>query len=222
MRYITFSWDDGFRASSLLTAEIFESFGLRTEFNILTDWSDAASQDSEFGDWRFWNELKARGHFIHPHGTNHTDKARIPFAEAQRLVLKSLEIFRQKLSGFDARQAIFALPYLATTPELNAWFPSVVRAYRPAGIPINPLPGPHTVHINTGGDEDCQPWVSEKVEQLLQLDAGWLVLCLHGLNGEGWGPMQAEYLINLLKKITSKPAAQVLPAIEVLNLFQKY
>ena len=103
--------------------------------------------------------MKQRGHIVHPHGTNHTNKAEVPLAEAQKLILHCLDTFDKKLPGFDPRQAIFAMPYLATTPELDAWFPSVVRAFRPAGPPINPLPGPDTVRINTGGAEDCEPWL---------------------------------------------------------------
>ena len=35
MHFLTLSWDDGFQKSSLKTAEIFEKFGLRAEFNIV-------------------------------------------------------------------------------------------------------------------------------------------------------------------------------------------
>lgn len=34
MKYVTFSFDDGFLASTIETARIFESFGLRVEFNV--------------------------------------------------------------------------------------------------------------------------------------------------------------------------------------------
>jgi hypothetical protein len=33
--YLTLSWDDGFLESSLKTAEIFEKYGLRAEFNVV-------------------------------------------------------------------------------------------------------------------------------------------------------------------------------------------
>lgn len=36
MHFLTLSWDDGFQKSPLKTAEIFEKFGLRTEFNFGT------------------------------------------------------------------------------------------------------------------------------------------------------------------------------------------
>lgn len=35
MHFLTLSWDDGFQKSSLKTAEIFEKFGMRAEFNIV-------------------------------------------------------------------------------------------------------------------------------------------------------------------------------------------
>jgi hypothetical protein len=53
-----------------------------------------------------------------------------------------LDVFANELDGFDARRAVFAFPYNASTPELEAWLPEDVRAFRTAGDPIMPLPRP--------------------------------------------------------------------------------
>jgi hypothetical protein len=223
MRSISFSWDDGFRRSCLCTADIFEQFGLRTEFNILTEPSGSQPGNRfgvPFGDWELWNHLKQRGHIIHPHGTNHVNKTQIPLAEAQERILRCLETFDQELIGFDRKQAVFSFPYNASTPELEAWLPSVLRAFRTSGGEINPLPGPNTARITTEGSEDCEPWLIKTIEHFLTLDEGWLVLCVHGLDGEGWGPVRSEFLIGLLERLTKTPGLMVLPAIEVLTLYQ--
>jgi len=110
MRYLTLSFDDGFRHSSLKTAELYEKHGLRAEFNVL-----AAPTGSGIGDFGLWNELQARGHVIQPHGYNHTDKSKLPLAEAQDLIRRCLDVFGERLAGFRPSQAIFNFPYNAST-----------------------------------------------------------------------------------------------------------
>ena len=39
------------------------------------------------GDFGLWNDLKARGHEVMPHGYKHANKASIPLAEAKDLIL---------------------------------------------------------------------------------------------------------------------------------------
>ena len=92
------------------------------------------------GDFKLWNELQARGHEIMPHGFNHTNKANVPLEEAQKLIGDCLDIFKSELNGFDPLNSVFNFPYNASTPELEDWLPSVVRAFRIGGGEINPLP----------------------------------------------------------------------------------
>src|SRR6266508_3202131 len=110
MHFLTLSWDDGFRKSSLKTAEIFESFGLRAEFNIVAtanlpdnalpaNMKPDACWGAPYGDFGLWNELQARGHFIQPHGYKHANKSQLSFEEGRGLILKCLEIFSNELAG---------------------------------------------------------------------------------------------------------------------------
>ena len=232
MHYLTLSWDDGFLKSSLKIAEIFERFGLRAEFNIVATaylphndlpedmqpghrWGAVGS----YGNFDLWNELQRRGHIIQPHGYRHANKSNIPFDEARELILKCLEIFHRHLTGFEPTETIFAFPYNASTPELEAWLPDVVRAFRTAGGPIiNPLPITRTVKLITGGWEDAEPWLDHYMAELLAKPDGWLIYNTHGLDGEGWGPLRSEYLIQLLEKLVALPDLKILPARDVLNL----
>jgi peptidoglycan/xylan/chitin deacetylase (PgdA/CDA1 family) len=232
MHYLTISWDDGFLKSFLKTAEIFEKFGLRTEFNIvatanLPDNALPANMQPEacwggaYGDFGLWNELQARGHVIQPHGYRHANKAKLPFDEARRLILKCLEIFSNQLSGFEPAQTIFAFPYNDSTPDLEAWLPSVVRTFRTSGPAINAFPNPKTVKLTTGGWEDAEPWLDRCLEELLDQPDGWLIYNAHGLDGEGWGPLRSEYLIRTLEKLVAIPDLKILPAREILALAAK-
>ena len=212
MRYLTLSFDDGFRRSSLKTAELYEKHGLRAEFNVL-----AAPTGNGIGDFGLWDELQARGHVIQPHGYNHTDKSKVPLAEAQDLIRRCLDIFGENLVGFRPSQAIFNFPYNASTPELEAWLPTVVRAFRTGpGPAINSLPRFDTVKLTTCGWEKAEIFLDDCLVDLLAQPEGWLLYTAHGLDGEGWGPLCSSYLDRLLGTLAGRDDVAVLPAIEVL------
>lgn len=228
MRYLTLSWDDGFSQSMQKVAQIFERYGLRAEINVLATAHEKDARYGEnmapdgawgapYGDFGLWNELQARGHVIQPHGLDHTNKALLPLPEAQARILRCLEIFSRELNGFDARQAIFNFPYNASTPALEAWLPGVVRAFRTAGKALNPLPGPATVKICTGGWEEAEPWLESTLDELLAVEDGWLVYNSHGLDGEGWGPLRSDFLVKMLEKALAE-GVRILPARDVLDL----
>ncbi len=230
MRYLTLSWDDGFRGSSLKTAEIFEEFGLRTEFNVIASAGESDERlplnmqpgqpwGGVYGDFGLWNELRARGHLVQPHGYRHADKSALPFQEARALILQCLEVFSKRLAGFEPSQTIFVFPYNASTPELEAWLPNLVRAFRTGpGPALNPLPTPQTVKLTTTGWEEAEPWLDRCLEDLHAAPEGWLIYNVHGLDGEGWGPVRSEYLRQLLERLTTEPDLRILPACEVLDL----
>ena len=219
MRYLTLSFDDGFRASSVKTAQLLEKFGLRGEFNIVA--TNHLKKPEVYGDWDLWNELAARGHSVQPHGYNHTNKAKLPFGEARDLILRCLNLFRENLNGFDATQAIFAFPYNASTPEIEQWLPSIVRAFRTGGgSPINPLPQRSTVKLTTGGSEKAEELLDRCIQELLAREEnGWLIYCAHGLDGEGWGPLGSDYLEKLLERLVRVKDLELLPARDVLMRF---
>ena len=229
MYYLTLSWDDGFLKSSLKTAEIFERFGLRAEFNVLAtahlpdnalpaEMQPGACWGAPYGDFGLWNELQARGHVVQPHGYRHANKSKLPFNEARGQILKCLEVFSSQLAGFEPAQTIFAFPYNDSTPDLEAWLPGVVRAFRTSGHAINPLPSPHTVKLTTSGDEDAEPWLDRCLEDLLRTPDGWLIYNAHGLDREGWGPLRSEYLFRVLEKLIVQSDLKILPACDVLDL----
>lgn len=222
MKFLTLTWDDGFSASMLKLAAIYEKFGLRAEINVLARPHDTSEAwlASPMGDFGLWNELQARGHVIQPHGVDHTNKAQIPLADAQARILRCLDIFSAELDGFDARRTIFNFPYNASTPEIEAWLPSVVRAFRTGHTALNPLPGPGTTKITTSGWADAEPWLHTCVQQLVDAPEGWLVYNAHGLDGEGWGPIRSTVLERVLAGVLERGDIHILPAGEVLDRCQ--
>ncbi len=224
MHLISLSFDDGFRKSNLRIAEAYARFGLSACFNVLATPEELNPYEQEKwgspkGDFALWNELQARGHEIMPHGYRHANKTEIPFAAAKDLITRCLAIFTEKLDGFDAARAVFNFPYNQSTPELEAWLPSVVKAFRTRGEMINPLPHAGQVKLGTGGHgpDNCEEHLDSVIAQLLSRPSGWLIYNTHGLDEEGWGPIRATYLDQLLERLVQIETVRVLPTARALN-----
>jgi peptidoglycan/xylan/chitin deacetylase (PgdA/CDA1 family) len=221
MYTVTLSWDDGFRDSTAKIARIYEQFGFRADFNIVATYHQTGRPETPgvFGDFGWWNELHARGHFIHPHGLDHSNKAELPLAKAQQKILACLDIFEREMEGFDRRQAVFAFPYNASTSAMESWLAGQVRAFRTSGPGIQPFPSVDTCRITTTGREDAEACLDECLEELFGLPEGWLVYTVHGLDGEGWGPVRSEYLERLLARLRERQDVSVLPVMDILTQY---
>lgn len=224
MHIVTLSFDDGFDKSSLMTAEIYERHGLAACFNVLAgvgrpDYVKHASFESELGDFGLWRELAARGHEIMPHGYTHANLAKLPLEDAQDLVLRTLDIFETQMPRFRRDEAVFNFPFNASSPELETWLPSLVRAFRTWGDAVNPLPTPDMVKLTcvSEGPENAEEDLDRCVDELLSRESGWLIYNTHGLDGEGWGPIGSAYLDGLLERLLSTDGVQILPAGHALS-----
>ncbi|MBN8218224.1 MAG: polysaccharide deacetylase family protein [Spirochaetes bacterium] len=202
-RYLTLSWDDGFRRSCEVIAALYERFGFRAEFNLVATRALSGGPSAVHADFGFWNELQARGHSIQPHGFDHSNKSILTFEEGKDRILRCLDVFSRSLAGFSPERAIFAFPYNTATPALEAWLAGVVRAYRlSAGGPaVMPLPTPATRRIHTVGIEAAAQGLENALGELKASANGWLVYTAHGLDGEGWGPMRREFLEEFLERM---------------------
>jgi peptidoglycan/xylan/chitin deacetylase (PgdA/CDA1 family) len=226
---VTLSFDDGFKKSSLLTAEIFEKYKLSACINVIATGHEKGFQIpdewqvTEKGDFVLWNELKSRGHEIMPHGYKHANKAKLPLDEARELIKRCLDYFSKNLDGFKAEEAIFNMPYNASTPELEEWLTGQVMAFRTGGPGINPLPyrGQKKLTCSAFGPGSTEEYLEKEIETLLKLPSGWLIYNTHGLNGEGWGPMTSFFLDRLLGKLTAIDSVAVLPAGRALSTILK-
>ncbi|MEX2309223.1 MAG: polysaccharide deacetylase family protein [Pirellulales bacterium] len=144
--FFTLSFDDGFKKSSIRTAEIYEKYNLSACINVIaTAHLPGFVLPNEYhrwpvGDFGLWNELRSRGHEIMPHGYKHANKRELPLAESQDLIRRCLDVFSKELRGLDPKKAVFNFPFNASTPELERWLPSEVLAFRTGGPAVNRLP----------------------------------------------------------------------------------
>ncbi len=221
---LTLSFDDGFRKSSLKTAEIHERHGLSACINVLaTAHLPTFEMPNEYhqhpvGDFAFWNELQSRGHEIMPHGFKHANKAEMPLAQAKDLILRCLDVFDREVEGFDRTKAVFNFPFNASTPEVEGWLSTQVMAFRTGGPPVNLLPHPGQIRLTctSHGPDPIDEDLNRRVDELLARPSGWLVYNTHGLDDEGWGPLSSAGLDRLLARLVQIPTARVLPAAKAL------
>jgi peptidoglycan/xylan/chitin deacetylase (PgdA/CDA1 family) len=226
---ITLSYDDGFEKSSIRTAEIYEKYGLSAAINVI-----ASAHQKQFelpneyhawpvGDFGLWNDLQARGHEIMPHGYNHSNLKELPLKDAQELVNNCLDIFSSELDGFQEKHAVFNFPYNASSPALEDWLQTRVRAIRTGGPVVNPLPheGQYRLTCISHGPENIDRHLEEQINEFLEGPSGWFIYNTHGLDEEGWGPLSSAFLDELLHRLSKHESAEVLSVTQSLDQINK-
>lgn len=125
---------------------------------------------------------------------------------------KCLDIFSEKLEGFRAEQSIFNFPYNASTPELEDWLKTRVRAVRTAGPAINPLPHPGLFRLTciSYGPGNIDRHLDQTINEFLNGPSGWFIYNTHGIDDEGWGPVSEGFLDELLDRLNQHETAEVL------------
>ena len=218
--FVTLSFDDGFKKSSIKTAEIFEKYKLSACINVI-----ATGHHKDFvlpneyhrwpnGDFVLWNELQDRGHEIMMHGYKHQNKQEMSFEQGKDSILRCIDVFSKELKGFEAKKSVFNFPFNATTPELEKWLPTQVLAYRSGGPAINPVPhkGQAKLTCTTGGPENIDKHLESEVNALLEQESGWLIYNTHGIDEESYGPVSSYYLEKLLDRLVAIESVEVIPA----------
>jgi peptidoglycan/xylan/chitin deacetylase (PgdA/CDA1 family) len=218
---LTLSFDDGFKDSFYRTAAIHEEFGLAACLNVIASahfpgWVPPDEyQTKPVGNFDDWNALKARGHEVMPHTWAHANLTEMPLDEAKQRIDRCLEYFTEHLDGFEPSKAVYNFAFNASTPELESYVLSRVWGIRTGGEDdINPFPtpaGPFRLACGSFGPENADQWVEQQVNRFLETDGGWLVLNLHGLDEEGWGPVSTDYLRSLLRRLVPMSTLEVLP-----------
>jgi peptidoglycan/xylan/chitin deacetylase (PgdA/CDA1 family) len=224
--YITLSFDDGFKKSSLLTAEIYEKYKLSACINVI-----ATAHLPDFvlpneyhrwpvGDFSLWNELQDRGHEIMPHGYKHADKSALPMGDAKDLIHRCLDYFSKELKGFEPEKAVFNFPFNRSTPELEQWLPSQVLAFRTGGNPINALPhrGQTKLTCTNYGPDNTDLHLLGEIDKWLAAPSGWFIYNTHGLDDEGYGPLSSSVLDSILARLVALPHVSIIPAARALQL----
>jgi peptidoglycan/xylan/chitin deacetylase (PgdA/CDA1 family) len=234
---LSLSFDDGFKKSFYRIAEIHENYGLKACLNVIAT-GHLKSFNTEpkwipqnlLGDFNDWNRLKEQGHEIMPHTWEHLRLPEIPIEKAKENIEKCLNHFEENLMGYTSDGAVYNFAYNASTPELEDFAPTKVSAIRTGGwlvlkdslvnaVPVKELP------LRLGcwgyGPDFCDDYVEQEINKFLTTEGGWLILNLHGLDEEGWGPVHGNYLDNLLERLVKFDFLSVLPTGEIVKQIGK-
>ena len=222
---VSLSFDDGFRKSSIRTAEIYEKYKLSACLNVI-----ASAHKKRFelpneyhawdvGDFELWNELQSRGHEIMPHSYRHANLTQIPIQEARELILKCFDVFSEELDDFKQEECIFNFPFNASNAELEALLVPMVRAVRTGGPAVNELPGKDQFRLTctSYGPDNIDEHLEHTIGELLSMPSGWLIYNTHGLDDEGWGPLSSSYLDELLSELVQLDHMAVMPVGKALK-----
>ncbi|MDK3162347.1 polysaccharide deacetylase family protein [Kamptonema cortianum] len=184
-------FDDNFRRSFSKVAALYESLGHRAIFCNVAAPPVNWQQSQDLGDWDLWNDLSARGHGIHPHGFDHTNLATIPFADACRDIEKCLDCFIRHLQGFAPSRTIFHYPFNSATDELITWTLKRVAAIRIGGPGCNSAETlqKRIIVADAFGPENCAVHLRSKLCEVAETRPALFCYNLHGVDGEGWGPL---------------------------------
>ncbi|MEO0793867.1 MAG: polysaccharide deacetylase family protein [Verrucomicrobiota bacterium] len=205
---VSFVFDDGFTASCLKIADVFESRGLRATFAVLVD-HDGFMPDFPKGDFQLWNELLDRGHEIHPHGLDHSDLTTISHEDADRMIDDCLNFFQENLSDFKVADTVYHLTYNRSTPSIDSHLLNRVAAIRTNGKTSKSGTGLNTLNDLSSriikctghGPGHCDEHLQQCLSHAEESNAAQFCYMLHGLDNEGWGPISQQGLEESLDTI---------------------
>lgn len=230
---LTLSFDDGFKKSFYKIAEIHEEYGLKACLNVIAMGHEKGFVNDKFipceilGNFDDWNTLKSRGHEIMPHSWDHKNLTEMPFEEARENMDKCFDYFEKNLVGYKPENAVYNFAYGASNQMLDEYALTRARAVRKGGSLVlnntrcNALPEKKARQLHLGcwsfGPDRCDNEIEKYVNDFLEGEGGWLILNLHGLDNEGWGPVSTNYLDALLKRLVRIKKLSVLPTGMVMK-----
>lgn len=209
---VTFSIDDGFWKSALTFLSLFDRYGYKATFNLVTSWitpkqsdiSDEYNQGTSHGTWTNWKKVLDRGHEIGSHSMTHPHLPQLSPNDLKRELLYSKRRITKQLQLWGSKT--FALPYNDSSPDVRTAIGNYYIAARE---------GTRTGEINEPGSIDflgVRSWwplqqqplsdVTNQIDRAREI-GGWLVIGLHGMNGDGWHPITTEKMDGVLKYLST-------------------
>ena len=82
---------------------------------------------------------------------------------------------------------------------------------------ILPFKGIFRLGCTSFGPENIDKHLNETIHSFLEGPPGWLIYNTHGVDDEGWGPVSAGFLDELLSKLSEMDNVEVIPIIPALD-----
>lgn len=223
---VSFCFDDGFRRSAEKIRRIFSRHDAAACFAVLAQPHEALDpylQNADLADWDFWRETRDAGHEVASHGLRHERYAELSLPEVQRSVREGLAILGDELPGFMASDSLFHVPYMSAPAGVTQWIGTQALGVR---LDLGTGGGNHFGSLSPGGVVNSMCLgpddVAASARACVQAAVGkvdWTVLVMHGVDGEGWGPIQSAELDALLAMVRDLGMAVVTPDRVLRKLF---
>ena len=71
------------------------------------------------------------------------------------------------------------------------------------------------------GPDNIDKFLEKTINEFLEGPSGWYIFNTHGVDDEGWGPVSASFLDELLDRLSNTRNVEILPVIPVLNIMRK-
>lgn len=227
MKFISFSFDDGFERSATVGAPILERFGFNGTFYVVTGWvapqrariRDDFNRGASHGDWAFWRGHAARGHEVGSHGFSHVNagasSARfLPWVMAEQ-VLRSAEDLARHVPATDYT---LSMPWNAGSKVSRALARTRFSACRlgSTDLDYNTIHALDLYGLKSWAVEPKHGWsdVRAAVEQMP--DDGWLIFQFHSFDDEGWAPISSGFL-EALCEVVADVGVEVAPVRDVVR-----
>ena len=234
---LSLSFDDGFKKSFYRAAEIHEEYELSAGLNVIAaghmPWFNRDPKwmpPKLMGNFDDWNNLKQRGHEIMPHSWEHLNLTELPLDKAKKNLDKCFDYFETHLEGYDPKESVYNFAYNASNEDLHKHVLQRCRSLRTGWWMIsstekaNSFPTMKLQEVlgcTSYGPGLADQFFKGQIDQFLQTDGGWLILNLHGLDEEGWGPVSSAFLDQLLNELKDIKKLAVVPVGMDLNQFSK-
>ena len=226
-RWVSLTFDDGFRRASEVAAEILGERGLGATFYIVTGWvspvraavRDPLNRGCDHGDWAHWRSVRDAGHEVGSHTFSHFNVTGKMARLFPWLVGDELRKARDDL----AREVPQPLRTISMT-----WNQSSRRSDRivrtlydgcrlgDTSIQYNDLRALDPYRLASWAPRASVTLEAYEKAVADLPDGGWLIFQFHSFDGEGWEPLSRDTFRALCEIVEQHRDVKVAPVAQVL------
>lgn len=202
-RWLSLTFDDGFRKGSEVAAEIVGAYGMAATFYIVTGWvaperaavRDRFNRGCDHGDWAHWRRMRDAGHEIGSHTFSHLNVTGRRARLFPWLVGEELRRSRDDLAR-ELPQPLYtiSMTWNASSSRSDRMVRTLYDACRlgSSSLAYNDLRAldPHRLASWAPDASLPAPAYDEAIAGIPE--GGWLILQFHSFDGEGWTPLSRE------------------------------
>ena len=200
----TFVADDGFYKSCLKYRDLFKKYNLKGTVALVTDWVDVnyASGDKlatgcYCGNWDEWKDLVDEGYIdIANHSTSHQKLTKVEDLDGE--INDSFKKIPFEVLGF-------VCPYGETSVKVIEKIKENHLACRTTDDGYNSIQNPNWYRLKTKYANKNLDKMNNNVDQTIR-EKTWIIEMWHGLDGEGWKPIDSSICEKHLEYVSKQVA----------------